>query len=145
MRIFKSTLIAAGIGLALGAAACSGDPGSASATTPTATSATRPSSTATLTIVTPKVGAVVKGSTVDVKVDLKGATIVTATSTDLQPDEGHLHVILDDQLVTMTATTETVIPDVPPGHHILKVEFVANDHGPFFPNVVAVTSFEVPA
>lgn len=145
MRIFKWTVIAAGIGLALGAAACSSDPGPASATTPAATSATRPSSTATLTIVTPKVGAVVKGSTVDVKVDLKGATIVTATSTDLQPDEGHLHVILDDQLVTMTATTETVIPDVPPGHHILKVEFVANDHGPFFPNVVAVTSFEVQA
>ena len=36
----------------------------------------------------------------------------------------------------MTAETETTIPDVAPGHHILKVEFVANDHAPFFPNVV---------
>ncbi len=123
------------------AAACSGS--DAPASTAAATSGIRPSSTAILTIVAPKIGAVVKGSTVDVKVDLQGATIVPATSTNLRPDQGHLHVILDDQLVTMTAKTETVIPGVAPGHHIIKVEFVANDHGPFFPNVVAVTSFEV--
>ncbi len=135
-------LLAAGlVSWSLVAAACSGS--DAPASTPAATSAVRPSSTATLTIVAPKLGAVVKGLTVDVKVDLQGATIVPATSTNLRPDQGHLHVILDDQLVTMTAKTETVIPGVAPGHHIVKVEFVANDHGPFFPNVVAVTSFEV--
>ena len=66
-----------------------------------------------------------------------------ATSTDLKPDEGHIHVILDGQLVTMTSGTEPTIPDVAPGHHVIQVEFVANDHGPFFPNVVAVSSFEV--
>jgi hypothetical protein len=133
--------------LGLAAVACGGGGGDgpASGSTSTAVSAVRPSSTAKLTIVSPKIGAVVKGSTVDIVVDLQGATIVAATSTDLQPDEGHLHVILDDQLLTMTAKTETLIPDVAPGHHILKVEFVANDHGPFFPNVVAVSSFEVKA
>jgi hypothetical protein len=127
------------------AAACSSGGGTPSGSTPIATGATRPSSTATLTIVAPKIGAVVQGPAVDVKVDLQGATIVAATSTDLQPDEGHLHLILDDELVSMTAKTSTVIPDVAPGHHVLKVTFVANDHGPFFPNVVAVTSFEVEA
>lgn len=141
------TFIVAAAALALGSVsvACGGDDAPPSGATTTATAAVRPASTATLTIISPKIGAVVTGSTVTVKVDLQGAKIVTTTSTNLQPDEGHLHVILDDQLVTMTAQTETTIPGVAPGHHILKVEFVANDHGPFFPNVVAVSSFEVKA
>ncbi len=121
--------------------ACSG--GSSPSATVAVTASQRPSSTAKLTIVSPTNGEVVKGPDVVVKVDLTGAKIVQATSTDLQPDEGHLHVSLDGQLVTMTSGTETTIPDVAPGHHVVQVDFVANDHGPFFPNVVAVTSFEV--
>lgn len=145
MRHPRTFAIAAISCLALVAAACGGDGGTPTGSTSGATGAIRPSSTATLTIVAPKIGAVLKGPAVDVKVDLQGATIVAATSTDLQPDEGHLHLILDDELVSMTAKTSTVIPDVAPGHHVLKVTFVANDHGPFFPNVVAVTTFEVQA
>jgi len=143
----RASVIAGAVCLALGAAACGGGSGAAtsSASSPPATATARPSSTAALTIVTPKIGASVTGSPLDVKVNLEGATVVTTTSTDLQPDEGHLHVILDDQIVSMTAETQTTIPDVAPGHHILKVEFVANDHGPFFPNISAVTSFEVTA
>ena len=129
------------VGLVLVAAACGG--GSSGSASSGATTTQRPSSTAELTIVSPTNGQVVKGPDVVVKVDLKGAKIVQATSTDLQPDEGHLHVSLDGQLFTMTSGTETTIPDVAPGHHVVQVDFVANDHGPFFPNVVAVTSFEV--
>ena len=138
MRMKMSILT---LGLALALTACSG--GYSPASTVTATASQRPSSTAELTIVSPTNGEVVKGPDVVVKVDLTGAKIVQATSTDLQPDEGHIHVSLDGQLVTMTSGTETTIPDVAPGHHVVQVDFVANDHGPFFPNVVAVTSFEV--
>ena len=129
------------LGLALALTACSG--GSSPSATVAATASQRPSSTAKVTIVSPTNGEVVKGPDVVVKVDLTGAKIVQATSTDLRPDEGHIHVSLDGQLVTMTSGTETTIPDVAPGHHVVQVDFVANDHGPFFPNVVAVTSFEV--
>jgi hypothetical protein len=129
------------LGLVLSATGCAGGSSASSSATTTATQ--RPSSTAKLTIVSPTNGEVVKGPDVDVKVDLTGAKIVQATSTDLKPDEGHIHVSLDGQLVTMTSGTETTIHDVAPGHHVVQVDFVANDHGPFFPNVVAVTSFEV--
>ena len=93
----------------------------------------------------PKQGEVIHGSTAELNVKLTGGEIVQQTSTDLQPDQGHLHVIVDDHLVTMTASTETQLTDLTPGTHILQVEFVANDHAPFDPRVIAKTSFEVTA
>jgi hypothetical protein len=54
-------------------------------------------------------------------------------------------VTLDDQLLTMTSGTSYPIPDVPPGQHLLKVDFVANDHAPFDPRVIAAVSFTVEA
>lgn len=126
--------------------ACSGGSGSPPVTpTSSGVSGTRPASTGTLKIVSPTDGEVVHGSTVDLKIDLKGATIVPLTSTDLKPDEGHIHVILDDQLVSMTTGTALKIPNVAPGHHLIRVEFVATDHGPFDPRVLALVSFEVKA
>jgi hypothetical protein len=128
------------VAMALVTASCSPDGGS------TATSAAaRPSSTAQLSITSPKDGATIHGSTVDLVVKLTGAKLIPATTTDLRPDEGHLHVSLDDQLLTMTSGTSYQIPNVPPGQHLLKVEFVANDHAPFDPRVIAAVSFTVKA
>lgn len=110
-----------------------------------ATAAARPSSTAELTISSPGNGDVVRGSTVDLRVDLRGARIVPLTTTELMPDEGHLHVLLDDVLISMTEGLEQSIPDVAPGLHRLTIEFVAADHSPFDPRVVAVVAFEVGA
>jgi hypothetical protein len=59
------------------------------------------------------------------------------------PDEGHLHVLLDDTLISMTQGTEQTIPNVTPGPHRIQVEFVASDHAPFDPRVVSVVAFEV--
>ena len=128
-------------------AACSSDPAppGGSGATSVSPAADRPSSTASVAIVSPKQGEVINGSTVDLRVKLTGGEIVQQTSTDLQPDQGHLHVILDDHLVTMTASTESLLTDLTPGSHILQVEFVANDHAPFAPRVLAKTSFEVKA
>ena len=121
----------------------SSDDGGSDATGATAPSSDRPSSTAKLGIVTPKVGEAVHGSSVDLRVRLRGAKLVPATTTHLVPDEGHLHVILDDRLISMTQGLEQTIPDVSPGDHRIMVEFVASDHAPFDPRVVSVVAFEV--
>ena len=118
----------------------SGPPGATGATAP---SSDRPSSTATLAIVAPRVGEVVHGSGVDLRVKLRGAKLVPAVTTNIVPDEGHLHVILDDTLISMTQGLEQTIADVPPGEHRITVEFVASDHAPFDPRVVSVVAFEV--
>ena len=125
-------------------AACgSSDDGGSGATGTTAPSSDRPSSTAKLAIVLPKVGGVVHGSSVDLRVKLQDAKLVPATTTHIVPDEGHLHVILDDTLISMTQGLEQTIPDVAPGEHRIMVEFVASDHAPFDPRVVSVVAFEV--
>jgi len=125
-------------------AACgSSDDGGSGATGATAPSSDRPSSTAKLAIVLPKVGEVVHGSSVDLRVKLQDAKLVPATTTHIVPDEGHLHVILDDTLISMTRGLEQTIPDVAPGEHRIMVEFVASDHAPFDPRVVSVVVFEV--
>jgi hypothetical protein len=132
-------------GLALALAACGGsdDGGGSGAMGTTSTPSARPSSTAELSIVSPAVGEVVHDSTVDLRVKLQGAKLVPATTTDIVPNEGHLHVILDDKLISMTEGLEQSIPDVPPGEHRIMVEFVASDHAPFDPRVVTVVAFEV--
>jgi hypothetical protein len=120
-----------------------GGTGATGATGATASTGDRPSSTAKLSIVKPAVGQVVHGSNVDLRVKLQGAKLVPATTTHIVPDEGHLHVILDDTLISMTEGLEQTIPDLAPGEHRIMVEFVASDHAPFDPRVVSVVAFEV--
>lgn len=122
-------------------ASCSG--GDNDTSSGVTTTGPRPSTKAKLSIVDPMVGQVVEGSTVDLRVELQGAKLVPTTTTDIVPDEGHLHVILDDKLISMTEGLEQSIPDVPPGDHRITVEFVASDHAPFDPRVVTVVAFEV--
>lgn len=145
-RCRRGTLVVAAV-LALILGACgSGDASSPdtspSSSTPTV-SADRPASTAKLRIVSPKNGQVVFGSAVQMKISLKDAKIVPASSTDIVPDEGHLHVILDDELISMTGDTSQYLANLMPGQHLLKVEFVASDHAPFDPRVIAAVAFEV--
>ena len=130
-------LVAAACGGSDGGAGDTGSTGSTGATGP------RPSSPAKLTIVSPKNGAVVHDTSVELRVELEGATIVPQTTKDVRPDEGHLHVYLDDALISMTEGTEQEIDDLSPGVHRLQVEFVAADHVPFDPRVVEVATFDV--
>ena len=134
--------VASAICLSLLLASCGGQDETGSSTGAVA-AGDRPSSTAQLSIVAPKVGQVVHGSDVDLRVKLQGAKLVPATTTHIVPDEGHLHVILDDTLISMTEGLDQTIPDVPPGEHRIMVEFVASDHAPFDPRVVSVVAFEV--
>ena len=66
---------------------------------------------------------------------LTGATIVRATTTDIRPDQGHIHLYVDNNLVSMNYGTTQDLPVVP-GTHVLHAEFVAADHVPFNPRVV---------
>ena len=130
----------------MGSACSGGDPAPSEAPTSQASptiAQERPTSTGELTIVSPENGERFSGDTAQLKIDLQGAEVVDQTSTDLQPDEGHLHVVLDGKLVSMTSGTSQLLQGLTPGEHLLQVEFVANDHAPFDPRVLAAVTFEV--
>jgi len=125
--------------LALLASACSkGSDAAGGSPTPYV----RPSSPATVAILSPTDGEVVQGSDVKIRVRLTGAKIVPATTTDIVPTKGHLHVYLDDQIVSMNFKLTGDIGDVTPGMHVLRVEFVASDHLPFDPRVFTAVTFQ---
>ena len=102
----------------------------------------RPRSTATLAIVEPLPGVTISGATIQIRLALTGARLVVQTSTRLVSDEGHIHVKLDGQLVSMTAGLDQQVP-VTTGPHVLEAEFVANDHLPFNPRILTTLPFVV--
>jgi hypothetical protein len=142
---------AAGITLIVALAGCSsGGSGSQSgsggqATTPASTAtANRPSSPAKLTIETPRNGQTIKGGgTVELRLGLQNAKIVAVITTNIHPDQGHVHVTLDGRLISMNYQLSQELPKLTPGTHVLQVEFVAADHLPFDPRVIAQAAFEV--
>jgi hypothetical protein len=103
----------------------------------------RPASTASLTFEQPEVGASVEDRQLEVVLDLDGGTIVDGASADLAPNTGHIHLSLDGRLVSMTYGVVQVVDvgSLSPGEHDLRAEFVAADHAPFSPRVVATVSF----
>lgn len=135
-RVRRSALLVPALFLI---AACS--PGTSVA--PTDASATlgpRPSSPATVEILQPASGATVTGSTVHVVLKLTGAEIVAQTTTAIRPDQGHVHLYVDNVLVSMNYGLEQDIP-IHPGTYVLKAEFVASDHAPFNPRVLSQEVF----
>ncbi len=102
--------------------------------TPAATPVQRPSSPARLRITVPRYGAEVHGRTAHISLDLRHASITSATTTDIQPDEGHVHLYVDNVLVSMNYSLEQDLP-VSPGLYLVRAEFVAADHAPFSPRV----------
>ena len=127
-------------------AACTGSGGdsSGSAAPPATTAlAARPASTAKLTILTPHNGQTVHGQTSEVRLGLKGAKIVPQTTTRIRPDQGHVHLLVDGKLVAMNYGLNEQLPKLDPGQHLVQVEFVAADHAPFDPRVLAQAAFNV--
>jgi hypothetical protein len=132
------------ITFALLAGACGGSGSTGPGSTGTGSATDRPTSTGKLEIVAPENGASLTDP-VTLRVRLEGAKLVPTTTTNVVPDEGHLHVTLDGTLISMTSGLSQELPSLTPGTHILQVEFVASDHAPFDPRVIASSSFEVAA
>jgi hypothetical protein len=106
-------------------------------------SAVRPRSDARLEIVLPTPGEVVRGDSLAVDVHVIGGTIARLTTTNMSATTGHLHVLIDGRLLSMAGAVETRvdISGLDDGLHTLRAEFVAADHGPFRPPVVASVRF----
>lgn len=119
-------------------AACGGNnagsPASSSGAPPGSSSIGRPSSPAVVKIVEPTPNQTVSGTTVHVVLSLENAKIVQATTTNLKPDEGHVHLYVNNVLVSMNYGLTQDLP-VHAGTYALKAEFVASDHAPFSPRV----------
>ena len=106
--------------------------------------AARPTTPARLQILAPTPNETT-GQNVTVKLDLIGAKVVPQTTGPLRTDEGHVHVSLDGQLVSMAYGTDQELPNLSPGKHSLQAEFVAVDHAPFANKVVRGVLFDVAA
>ena len=140
-RRARAAVLLAAAALAL--AACSGGDGGSAAPAATTVAAARPSSPAKLTIETPRNGQTVRQDRPEVHLNLVGAKIVSQTTTHIQGDEGHIHLIVDGRLVNMNYGLSQRLPQLTPGQHVLQVEFVAADHAPFEPRVLTQAAFQV--
>ena len=125
-----------GVAISLLIAACA----SQSSPTPPATAVVRPSSPATINVKQPASGAQLSGTYVHVVLGIAGARIVPVTTTAIRPDEGHVHLYVNNALVSMNYGLEQDIA-VTPGTYVLKAEFVAADHAPFNPRVWSAEVF----
>jgi hypothetical protein len=112
--------------------ACGGGTSTGGATPTTA----RLSSPATVSIVSPAPGAVITGTTVHVVLAITGATITQQVTTNVRPDQGHVHLYLDGSIESLNSSLAEDIP-VHPGNYELHAEFVASDHLPFEPRVIS--------
>lgn len=130
MRAFVAALI--GCVLVLGVACGGGGP-----------SAARPRSSATVEILEPEANAAIGAEEFTVRIRLEGGRIVQEASRDLTSTEGHVHVSVDGNILSQTYGLTQKLETPPAGRHLLQVEFVAKDHGPFDPRVIASVPFEV--
>lgn len=102
----------------------------------------RPSSTATISIVQPVAAGPLASGKVPVKLGLDGGKVLSAATKDLKPNEGHIHLSLDGKLQEMIYQLDTEL-QVPPGKHTIEAEFVAGDHAPFNPRVIARRELDI--
>lgn len=83
------------------------------------------------------------GPDVTVKVNLIGAREVPQVTGPLKPDEGHIHIALDNNVVAMAYGESHTLTGLTPGKHAIQVDFVAVDHVPFRNRVTAAVLFTV--
>ena len=127
-------LVAVGACSSPGSGGFSAEPSAPASLVAPTPAGSRPSSPAIVSVVSPTANQVVTGTSVQVVLSLQNATIVTATTTAITPTTGHVHLYVDNALVSMNYGLTQTLP-VHPGTYILKAEFVAADHAPFDPRV----------
>jgi hypothetical protein len=104
----------------------------------------RPSCNAVLTIVSPTANQVV-GPTPTVVFNLVGGQVVPITTGTPTCARGHIHVSVDNLLVSMAFGLTQTLAALTPGPHLLQGEYVAVDHKPFANRVIAKQLFTVKA
>jgi hypothetical protein len=114
--------------------------GSDAEISPTANS--RPFTPARIQIISPTPNEVT-GPDVTVQVNLIGAHEIQPSAGTIRPDEGHIHVSVDGNVVAMAYSTTQELKGLTPGPHSVQVEFVAIDHLPFRNRVIAAMLFTV--
>jgi hypothetical protein len=93
-------------------------------------------------ITTPDDGSSVPaGRPLTVEADLNGGRLTAATESD-DPTQGHLHVFVDDELISMPTSPAQEV-ELEAGDHTIVVEFTTADHRSFEPRIV--DSIEVTA
>jgi hypothetical protein len=112
-------------------------------TTPAASFGPRPSSPVTIDVREPGDGTRTDAEQITVRIDVVGGTLTQTTSSSISPDTGHVHLLLDGAIVSMSGDTLQVVDirNIAPGSHTLTAEFVAADHLPFDPPVTATVTF----
>jgi hypothetical protein len=121
--------------------ACGGGAGAKPSNSPSTT--TRPASTGKVTLLSPTPNQVVHGTVLHVKLQLTGAHLVPVASAHITPDAGHIHVSIDGKIKSLLAGLNYDATGLTPGLHLLTIEFVAADHGPFNPRVIVRETFTV--
>ena len=122
--------------LLLTLAACGKD------TSATPKAPTRPTTDARIQILQPTPNQET-GPDVTVQVKLYGAKEVPQSGPPIKPDEGHIHVSLDGNIVAMAYGDTQSLKGLQPGQHSVQVDFVAADHIPFQNRVTAGVLFTV--
>lgn len=102
----------------------------------------RPTTQARIQIVSPTPNQVT-GPDVTVTVNLIGAREVPQVTGEIKPDEGHIHIALDNNVVAMAYGDSHTLTGLTPGQHAIQVDFVAVDHVPFRNRVTAAVLFTV--
>jgi hypothetical protein len=144
-RLGVSLLFVAMLAACGGGSSGSGSSGSGSASTPGSTSSAaggRPTTTAQLEIVQPTPNQVTDANT-KIVFKLTGAKFAAQTTKNVKPDEGYIHLSLDDRQLEVVDSPEVPLFDVPPGPHVVEGVFVASDHLPFANQPSASVSFTV--
>ena len=63
-----------------------------------------------------------------IRADVEGFTLTEFDATEAAPGEGHLHLFIDGQLVSMMYESEYLLEDLTPGDHQIMVTLSTNDH-----------------
>jgi hypothetical protein len=100
-------------------------------TAPTTTSAR-------ISIVSPSDGDEVDAGEVAVEVDVKNGSVATSAS---DTEGGHIHIFVDDAMVSMPYTTDSSV-ELTPGEHTITVEYVGTAHQSFEPRVTDEVTVE---
>jgi Domain of unknown function (DUF4399)/Family of unknown function (DUF6130) len=125
--IVSVVLLVAAFAVGTGAFALGG-----SSTTPTGTVAAPKGLSVKITA--PEDGSSVPaGRPLSVETKVTGGELTTASQAS-DPTQGHLHVFVDDQLVSMPTTSVQEL-ELEPGKHTIVVEFTTADHRSFDPRV----------